>query len=399
MENLIYVNNPKVRNFCEALEVEEFSEENIMENQSDCLVLFNLAQMRNPSENFKHYFENNQINYDDFPLFWPEEKLKLIKNTFMEKTLIDMNHTLDYFNSILEKSSYFPKYSMNDLKRAFILMNSQNFKIKIKGITHIVIIPFLDIYRIEPTTNVDWAPEIHDASKGLVLKAMSDISKGSPLITNYGDSDNASLLLNYGFTLEKNSFPAETEFFEFDYKEINYSMSLNMDNIDGVFETLERIKADNEMNSYLSLQTKKRKSNKNHNSEIDEDIKLLNIILKNLGKFANKKRLENLSITANQTNNRTDKDILRALNAEDKLINKNMQDILEVIQILKTKGETKSLVKDQNKLYQIYKKYFDKVFFTKEHEIIKAKNSNNKRNYDIDKEDIRNIVITYSNSI
>merc|ERR1740130_542954 len=125
-----------------------------------------------------------------------------------------MNLTIEEYSNMLKRSSYFPKYNLTDLKK--------DFKIKIQEKIYVVIIPFMDIYKHDPNTNIDWSPEVLDLSKGLVLKAVSDISKGSPLITNYGESDNANLLINYGFTLQKNNFNIETEFFNFNYLDNNY---------------------------------------------------------------------------------------------------------------------------------------------------------------------------------
>merc|ERR1711957_417005 len=405
LENIIYINNPIVRNFCEALQLEEFSEDWIKSYETECLVLFNLAQIRHPHENFKHYFENNQINFADYPLLWPEEKLKLIKNTFMENTLFDMNLTIKEYTNLLQRSSYFPKYSLTDLKKAFILMNSQNFKIKIEENVYTVIIPFMDIYKHDPNTNIDWSPEVLDLSKGLVLKAVSDISKGSPLITNYGESDNANLLINYGFTLQKNNFNIETEFFNFNYLDNNYAIGLNMKNTEEIFDVLHQIKSDN----FLTSLHKPRKISKipeDKEQEKKQDIIIFQMILQNLSKYSNKKRLENLSDSIINNDDKTDKDILRALNAEEQLIEKNMKNIIEIIQILKTKGDMKSLVKENNKIYLQNRKYFDRIL-SQNVAVIKRKNVivNKQKTQEIIKkskeseknENLRNIVITYNN--
>jgi len=360
LENIIYINNPIVRNFCEALELEEFSDEWIKSFETECLVLFNLAQMRHPHENFKHYFENNQINFEDFPLLWPEEKQKLIKNTFMENTLFDMNLTIQEYSNMLKRSSYFPKYSLTDLKKAFILMNSQNFKIKIEKMVYTVIIPFMDIYKHDPNTNIDWSPEVLDTSKGLILKAVTDISKGSPLNTNYGESDNASLLVNYGFTLSENNFNIETEFFNFSYLDNDYAVGLNMKNSEEIFDTLHKIKTDNFLNS-LHKSRKTSKIPEDKEQEKKQDIQILQMIMQNLSSYSNKKRLENLSDSIMHHDDELDKDILRALNAEEQLIQKNIKNIIEIIQILKTKGEVKSLIKENNKIYLQNKKYFNRI--------------------------------------
>merc|ERR1711957_121781 len=328
-----------------------------------------------PHENFKHYFENNQINFADYPLLWPEEKLKLIKNTFMENTLFDMNLTIKEYTNLLQRSSYFPKYSLTDLKKAFILMNSQNFKIKIEENVYTVIIPFMDIYKHDPNTNIDWSPKVLDLSKGLVLKAVS------------------------------NNFNIETEFFNFNYLDNNYAIGLNMKNTEEIFDVLHQIKSDN----FLTSLHKPRKISKipeDKEQEKKQDIIIFQMILQNLSKYSNKKRLENLSDSIINNDDKTDKDILRALNAEEQLIEKNMKNIIEIIQILKTKGDMKSLVKENNKIYLQNRKYFDRIL-SQNVAVIKRKNVivNKQKTQEIIKkskeseknENLRNIVITYNN--
>ena len=169
-------------------------------------------------------------------------------------------------------------------------MNSQNFKIKIEENVYTVIIPFMDIYKHDPNTNIDWSPEVLDLSKGLVLKAVSDISKGSPLITNYGESDNANLLINYGFTLQKNNFNIETEFFNFNYLDNNYAIGLNMKNTEEIFDVLHQIKSDN----FLTSLHKPRKISKipeDKEQEKKQDIIIFQMILQNLSKYSNKKKI------------------------------------------------------------------------------------------------------------
>ena len=116
--------------------------------------------------------------------------------------------------------------------------------------------------------------------------------------------------------------------------------------------------------------------------------------------------MENLSDSIINNNDKTDKDILRALNAEEQLIEKNMKNIIEIIQILKTKGDMKSLVKENNKIYLQNRKYFDRIL-SKNVAVIKRKNVivNKQKTQEIIKkskeseknENLRNIVITYNN--
>jgi len=145
-----------------------------------------------------------------------------------------------------------------------------------------------------------------------------------------------------------------------------------MKNTEEIFDVLHQIKSDN----FLTSLHKPRKISKipeDKEQEKKQDIIIFQMILQNLSKYSNKKRLENLSDSIINNNDKTDKDILRALNAEEQLIEKNMKNIIEIIQILKTKGDMKSLVKENNKIYLQNRKYFDRIL-SQNVAVIKRKN-------------------------
>jgi len=352
LKNVIFVGNPLVKDFCRSLKIEEFSEDNILNYQLECITLFNLDQLKNTHENFRHYFDNDQFNFDNFLLNWKQEDLSILKNSLIENTLNDMKLTITDYLNLLKKSAYKKSFSFNELKKAFILMNSQNFKVEINQNVYNVMIPFLDIYSLFPNTNVDWSSVISTFNETLKLTALNDIFKGDPIITNYGNMDNANLLINFGFTHDNNTFPIESEFFLFKYQGNEYSITLREDSTKEIFENVRKIKVD-------ILRQKQRKS-KIFNLKYDkkEDLKIFETMLKELSKYSNKKRLENL--LNNLYDSPHSMDIFRALHAEDKLIDQNMKYLAEIINILNGKTEIDQKLKNRQ-IYIENQRYFDSI--------------------------------------
>lgn len=353
MKNLIFVDNPIVRDFCRDLKIEEFSGQNLYDNQLECITLFNLDQLKKPHENFKHYFDNHQINEANFFLFWKEEDLEIIKNSLLENTLNDMKITLNDYSKLLKKSAYKKNFDFNEIRRSFIYMNSQNFKITIESRSYNVLLPFFDIYDMVPKTNVDWSSQLSSFNDTVKLFAVNDIHKDDPIITNYGDMDNSNLLINFGFTLENNTFPIETEFFIFNYEGNEYSVFLRQNDTKDIFETVNKIKID--------LMSNKKYNSKGHLSFDDpkkDDLKIFHEMLKQLSVLSNKKRLENLLNNLYDSPNAIN--IYRALQAEDILIDENLQNLAEIIKILN--GKTEIDVKlQERKIYKENKFYFDRL--------------------------------------
>jgi len=344
----------------------EFSEENIYDNQLECLTLFNFDQLSNPHPNFKHYFEDNQINFQKFFLFWNKEDLELIKNSLLENTLIDMKETINDYSALLQQSSYKKSFNYEKLKKAFIYMNSQNFKINIQHRTYHAMLPFLDIYEIYPETNVDWSSDLMNFNDTMKLYALNDIKKGDALITNYGEMDNGNLLINFGFTIENNQFPIDSEFFIFKYEGHEYPIVLKQNCTKDIFYNLKKIRADK-----LRNKVKKAKSF-SINKSLNEDLKIFQEMIKQLTRLSNKQRLRNLLNNLNKTPNA--ENISRALQAEDILIDVNLQNIAEIIQLLNGNTEIDKKLKER-KIYLENKSYFDFYF---------ARNTNNNINIEKD---------------
>ena len=81
-------------------------------------------------------------------------------------------------------------------------------------------------------------------------------------------------------------------------------------------------------------------------------------MLVQLSKFSNKKRLENFLNNLYDTPNA--ENIFRALQAEDILIDENVQNIAEIIKILNGKTEIDEKIKSRN-LFKNNKAYFESV--------------------------------------
>jgi hypothetical protein len=118
-----------------------------------------------------------------------------------------------------------------------------------------------------------------------------------------------------------------------------------------IIETVKRLKAEN-------ILTNKVKRNSN-GIDLREDLKIFQELLKQLSLYSNKKRLE--SLAANLIESPNAKNIFRALQAEDKLIDENMQIVAEIIKILSGKNEVDFKLL-QRPVFKENKAYFDAVF-------------------------------------
>ena len=74
----------------------------------------------------------------------------------------------------------------------------------------LAIIPLLDLlnHRVTPSAYLSFEPDACDGLGGFVVKAYAALSAGDPLFINYGDKENAQLLVSYGFALARN--PSDT---------------------------------------------------------------------------------------------------------------------------------------------------------------------------------------------
>ncbi len=317
--------------------------------------------MENPHPNFKHYYDSKQIKFQNFMLFWSKKDLSLIKNSLIENTIKDMHLTLQDYANLLKKSPTYKKpFDLEELKKAFVYMNSQNFKITIQNQTYHALLPFLDIYEFHPSTNVDWSSSLQSFDDSVKLFALQNIKKSDPIITNYGEMDNANLLINFGFTISNNTFAIESEFFMFNWEEQEYAIVLKQNSVQDIFDTVKRIKAENTLRSKV-----KRNTNNSNKSNVaattaNQDLKIFQEILKQLAQYSNKKRLE--SLAANLIDDSPNvSNIFRALKAEDILIDENMQHVAEIIKILSGKTEIDFKLM-QRPIYKENKAYFNAVF-------------------------------------
>ena len=141
----------------------------------------------------------------NFPVFWSEEMLRLMPQSFQTETRGRKRAD----NKLFEQLKTIWPRSWGHLKRdSFLLahyrMNTRIAGLGISGI-HIrsVLLPVFDLINHGSEKNVDLeATWLTDGELGYHVHALRDIKKGEELYVQYGRLSDLALLQQYGFTLQ-----------------------------------------------------------------------------------------------------------------------------------------------------------------------------------------------------
>ncbi len=341
-----------ISNFCKSLKIDEFStDKNLLYNQNYCLVIFIFNQLRNPSPEFKLYIETIPKSYKEFPTFYKDTDLAIVKNSLLENfinyELGEIKQTMD----LIKKTNIADNFKLSEVKHADIAVLSRNFLVKIKKKKNLlnVLAPYTDLFNYNPSPNTSWTDILNSEDDFFTLIADKDIKKGDEIYVDYGNDDDSKLLSYYGFTLKNNKNDLENGNFEYEYNGEKFFGTLKEKDdsiIDIIFHyrRLNNIKISNDQNEKKKL--------------LENDIKLTKSILKSLISYINKERLEKLKSNLKSTENSLN--IYRALVAEDKLITKNISYVKQILEILEG-GKNMLEQKKDSDIVKSNKNYFNEL--------------------------------------
>ena len=152
---------------------------------------------------WKYYFDFLPVSYNNFPTFYGEKELSLLKGTqFLElikKKKREMKEDYDLLTNIIPGYS---KYDFNLFKKMREVISSRVFGVTIKGKKNDIIAPYADMLNHKRPRQTHW--NFDDASNSFVIKGVSNVKKGQEVFDSYGIKCNSRFLLNYGFTVENN---------------------------------------------------------------------------------------------------------------------------------------------------------------------------------------------------
>ena len=152
---------------------------------------------------FKPYFNLYEYtNLGNFPIFYSEEELNLLKGTNLFEEIKRAKESLENEEKVLYDEFNFKKADQeNFLKyRVLILANS------IINENRTILIPFLDLFSKDMFNDlIDVEYLYNKAMKRFVIRTTKEIKKGKEIVINSKPIPNTSALLYFGYTSEKNN--------------------------------------------------------------------------------------------------------------------------------------------------------------------------------------------------
>jgi len=152
---------------------------------------------------WKYYFDFLPVSYNNFPTFYGEKELSLLKGTqFLElikKKKREMKDDYDLLTNIIPG---YTKYDFNLFKKMREVISSRVFGVTIKGKKNDIIAPYADMLNHKRPRQTHW--NFDDESNSFIIRGVSHVKKGQEVFDSYGIKCNSRFLLNYGFTVENN---------------------------------------------------------------------------------------------------------------------------------------------------------------------------------------------------
>ena len=348
-----------MKNFCKNLKLKIFqNEKELFENQYNCLVLWLLNQLKNPSEEFKLYLNTIPKSFEEYFYFWPKEDLKKVSNTiwFNEKYstgFTDLNEIKDSIKKCRLKNN---KFKNREIMRAELAVRSRNFGLMLGGKEYHSLAPFTDMFNFDPKfPNTVWKTKLKNEKDNFLLISTKAIKKNSEINLFYGYEDNANLFSAYGFTLKNNPFLSYTDYFVVKYRNKKFdNLSLDEKNSSHLVHILNLLKKFDEKKG-IKIPKRDFKIN---------EINLWKFLLKEIRSYKNEDIIRKIKNNDDNFSSKNNLTILRTLIAEDRLIETNTKFINEFISLINEgkdniKKNSNSIVLKQNLKY--FKDLFDKI--------------------------------------
>lgn len=192
------------------------------------IAMFLLNEMRKGDESkWKYYIDMLPKSYDNFPMFYTQEELDLLKNSVFEKILENNKKKLkEDYDILVEKIDFLRDIPYVKYLESRIITSSRVYSIKIHGEPSLAMVPYADLFNHKVPKDTSWFYD--DETDRFTVKAIKDVKKGVEVYDTYGNKGNTDLLLFYGFTVDDNPF--DTYMFEigFDKSFHNYEQKIQI---------------------------------------------------------------------------------------------------------------------------------------------------------------------------
>ena len=168
------------------------------------LSTFMLTEIDKGNESkWKYYFDFLPVSYNNFPIFYGEKEISLLKGTqFLELINKKKREMKEDYDLLIKEIPGYDKYDFNLFKKMREVISSRVFGVTIKGKKNDIIAPYADMLNHKRPRQTHW--NYDDSCNAFVVKGLSNIKKGEEVFDSYGIKCNSRFLLNYGFTVENN---------------------------------------------------------------------------------------------------------------------------------------------------------------------------------------------------
>lgn len=166
-------------------------------------------------------------SYDNFPMFYTQSELDLLKNSVFEKILNNNKTKLkEDYDILVKKIDFLQDIPYVKYLESRIITSSRVYNIKVHGEDTLAMVPYADLFNHKNPKDTSWFYD--DDTDCFTVKAIKDVKKGVEIYDTYGNKGNADLLLFYGFTVDNNPFDTYMFEIEFDKSCYNYEQKIQI---------------------------------------------------------------------------------------------------------------------------------------------------------------------------
>jgi histone-lysine N-methyltransferase SETD3 len=145
------------------------------------LTTFVLYERLKKNSKWKSYFEILPKDYTNFPIFFDEEELNLLKGSPFLNTILEKKEDIEKdYKRICELVTGFSSHSFRDFCEIRMAVSSRIFGIKIENKKTDVLAPFADLLNHKRPRQTHWLYD--EGLKSFVIQALENIPVGGEVI-------------------------------------------------------------------------------------------------------------------------------------------------------------------------------------------------------------------------
>jgi histone-lysine N-methyltransferase SETD3 len=179
---------------------------NQLSSPNHCILsFFLLSEMKKEKESkWYFYFTFLPKSYLNFPIFYTNKELTLLKGTKFLKSLIQKEKEIKKDYEILSEKiiNFSNKNSYEEFCKIRCIISSRIFGLMINNKKNDIIAPFADLLNHKKIKETKWFYSENEEFFGVI--SLKNINKDFEVFDCYGRKNNLRYLLNYGFAIENN---------------------------------------------------------------------------------------------------------------------------------------------------------------------------------------------------